>query len=169
MLARTHARMFAVIAAFAVTLSFLSSPVQARGPAIIILFAPNQTVDRIVDGDGQDIGPGVFEAEVRGYDNGLAEGKARLRLENSRYDFYFQRAELRGDDDTIYLRGRVQRTDASGQKDTFAVNATVHPHHDDGTTDSSDCLIFDLDGANATDREPFELHFEVEGSLEVRR
>ncbi len=93
MVARTHARMFAVIATFAVTLSFLFSPVQARGPS----------------------------------------------------------------------------TDQRGRTEISTFNATVQPHHDGGTTETPDCLIWDIDGANATASEPFGLHFEVEGRLEVRR
>jgi hypothetical protein len=174
MAARTHARKFAAIVTFAVTLSFLSTPALARLPVRILLSVPIQGVDHVIDGNGKDVGPGLFEAEVRGYENGSAKGQAMLRLDDIRYDFSVQQFELRYGDiisDTISanLSGRLQRTDASGKKTTSTFTATVQPSYGDPNLDTPDCLIWDVGGAGVTDREPLRLHFEVEGTLEDTR
>lgn len=91
-----------------------------------------------------------------------------LRLENSRYDFYFHRVELKptleittviGIDDTP-LEGHVQRTDEFGRTQTFVFKATVQPHDGDDIT-----WAWDFGDANAIDRETFSFHFEAEGTL----
>ena len=126
----------------------------------ILLVVPSQTVDRIEDGTGNNLGSGRVQANIHVSDDGSAKGQSRMTLQDTWVELTYQAGTVSYND-----AGEVIRIALSGQGEVintagrvpFMFTADVDVHSD------PDDLIFDILGGDVYDG----IHFQAEGMIKV--
>ena len=127
----------------------------------VLLVVPGQKVDRIADGDGNNLGPGRVQANIHVYNDGSAKGHGQVILADDHFKFTYEAGTVSYND-----AGEVIRITLSGQGEVintvsrvpFMFTADVDVHSD------PDEPIFDILGGNVFDG----IHSQAEGTVKVK-
>ena len=126
----------------------------------VLLVVPSQTVDRIEDGSGNNLGSGRVQANIHVSADGSAKGHSRMTLQDTWVELTYETGTVSYNDAGEVIRmtlsGEGVEINTSGRV-PFMFTADVDVHSEPIVP------IFDILGGNVYDA----IHFQAEGMIKV--